>query len=138
MKILLDTNIILDFFLEREPFFQEASELFDAIADRRIEGFITASSVTDIFYICRRQTKNIKQARQILTTTLALLNICPVDRDILETALKSSLADFEDAVQIACAESQNLEAIITRNTQDFQNANIPVISANQIMGQLND
>ncbi len=138
MRVLLDTNIILDFFLERKPFFHDAAKLFDAIADRRIEGFITASSVTDIFYICRRQTQNLEEPRQILTKTLALLSICPVDRDILGTALKSSLADFEDAVQIACAEAQNLEAIITRNPQDFQTANIPVISASQIMEQLKD
>ncbi|MEM9275915.1 MAG: PIN domain-containing protein [Cyanobacteria bacterium P01_F01_bin.143] len=136
MRVLLDTNIILDFFLEREPFFQDASEIFYAIANEQIEGFITASSVTDIFYICRRQTKNIEQARQILTTTLALLSICPVDRTILEVALNSDASDFEDAVQIACAEAQNLEAIITRNFQDFQTANIPVMSANQMMKQL--
>ena len=136
MRVLLDTNIILDFFLEREPFFDDAAKLFDAIAYRRIEGFITASSVTDIFYICRRQTQDFQEARQILAITLELLSVCPVDRGILETALKSSLADFEDAVQIACAEAQNLEAIITRNPQDFQTANIPVLSANQIMEQL--
>ena len=138
MRVLLDTNIILDFFLEREPFFLDASELFEAIANRQIEGFITASSVTDIFYICRRQTQNLEQSRQILTTTLALLSICPVDREILETALKSSLADFEDAVQIACAEAQNLEAIITRNPRDFQTVNVPVMSATQMMEQLKD
>ncbi|MCG8368168.1 MAG: PIN domain-containing protein [Pseudanabaenales cyanobacterium] len=138
MRVLLDTNIILDFFLEREPFFNHASKLFDAIADRKIEGFITASSITDIFYICRRQTQNFEEARQILETTLALLSICPVDRDILETALKSSLADFEDAVQIACAEAQSLEVIITRNSQDFQTANIPVMSASQLREQLKD
>ena len=138
MRVLLDTNIILDFFLEREPFFHDASELFNDIATRQIEGFITASSVTDIFYICRRQTQNLEQSRQILTTTLALLSICPVDREILETALKSSLADFEDAVQIACAEAQNLEAIITRNPRDFQTVNVPVMSATQMMEQLKD
>ncbi len=138
MRVLLDTNIILDFFLEREPFFLDASELFNAIANRQIEGFITASGVTDIFYICRRQTQNLEQSRQILTTTLALLSICPVNREILETALKSSLADFEDAVQIACAEAQNLEAIITRNPLDFQTVNVPVMSATQMMEQLKD
>ena len=138
MRVLLDTNIILDFFLERKPFFVDASQLFKAIADDKIEGFITASSVTDIFYICRRQTRNIEEAKQILTTTLALLKICPVDREILETALKSNVADFEDAVQIACAQAQNLDAVITRNTRDFQTANIPVMSANQMMEQLKD
>jgi len=136
MRVLLDTNIILDFFLEREPFFQSASKLFDEIADTKVEGFVTASSVTDIFYICRRQTQSLEEVRQILITTLALLSICPVNAFVLETALKSGLADFEDAVQIACAETQNLEAIITRNPQDFETAHIPVLSAKQIVEQL--
>ncbi|MEQ9357950.1 PIN domain-containing protein [Coleofasciculus chthonoplastes] len=103
MRVLLDTNIILDFFLEREPFFQLASEVFEAIAAERIEGLISASSATDIFYICKRQTQNLEQARQILTQTLTLLTVCPVDYTVLNTALNSGLVDFEDAVQIACA-----------------------------------
>ena len=110
--------------------------LIDAIADKRINGFITASSVTDIFYICKRQTQNLEEARKILTITLALLNICPVDLDILETALNSNLSDFEDAVQIACAEAQNLDVIVTRNPKDFQTANVPVMSASKIIEQL--
>ena len=95
MRVLLDTNIILDFFLEREPFFHDASELCDAIADRRIEGFITASSVTDIFYICRRQTQDFQEARQILAITLELLSVCPVDQGILETASSILKAELE-------------------------------------------
>jgi predicted nucleic acid-binding protein len=83
-------NIILDFFLEREPFFQDASMLFEAIASSQLEGFITASSATDIFYICRKQTQNLEEARQILTITLATLSVGSVDRAILETALELS------------------------------------------------
>jgi predicted nucleic acid-binding protein len=134
--VLLDTNIILDFFLEREPFFQDASTLFEAIASSKLEGLITASSATDIFYICRKQTQNLEEARQILTITLAILSVGSVDRAILETALKSGVADFEDAVQIACAEAQQLDAIITRNPQDFRSTAIPVLSVNQVMTQL--
>lgn len=136
MRVLLDTNIILDFFLERKPFFEDVFKLFDAIADQKVEGFVTASSITDIFYICRRQTQNLEEARQILITTLSLLDICPVDFSILETALKSGLADFEDAVQIVCAEVQNLDAIITRNPKDFRTARISVLSTHQILEQL--
>jgi predicted nucleic acid-binding protein len=136
LRVLLDTNIILDFFLEREPFFQDASTLFDAIASSQLEGFITASSATDIFYICRKQTQNLEEARQILTITLAILSVCSVDRTILEAALKSGAVDFEDAVQIACAEAQQLDAIVTRNPQDFRSATIPVLSVNQVMTQL--
>lgn len=136
MRVLLDTNIILDFFLEREPFFQDASRLFETIADSQLEGFVTASSATDIFYICKRQTQDLQASRQILTKMLALLSVSAVDRTILETALNSGLADFEDAVQLACAEVHHLDAVITRNPDDFRAATLPVMSVEQLMTQL--
>jgi hypothetical protein len=80
-----------------------------------LEGFIVASSTTDIFYICRKQTQNLEEARQILTITPAILSVGSVDRAILETALKSGVADFEDAAQIACAEARQLDVIVARN-----------------------
>jgi predicted nucleic acid-binding protein len=110
VRVLLDTNIILDFFLERDPFYSESGQIFDAIAENRIEGFFSASSATDIFYLCRRQTRSIETTRQILKTTLALLTACPVSQTTLEAAFNSGLSDFEDAVQIACAVAQNLDA----------------------------
>lgn len=125
-------------FLERKPFFEDVCKLFDAIADEQVAGFVTASSITDIFYICRRQTQSLEEAKQLLITTLSLLEICPVDYSILEIALKSGLADFEDAVQIACAEAQNLDAIITRNPKDFRTTRIAVLSTHQIVEQLKD
>ncbi|MEQ9622495.1 PIN domain-containing protein [Coleofasciculus chthonoplastes] len=133
MRVLLDTNIILDFFLEREPFFQLASEVFEAIAAERIEGLISASSATDIFYICKRQTQNLEQARQILTQTLTLLSVCPVDYTVLNTALNSGLVDFEDAVQIACAVAQQVDAIVTRNPQDFQTTAVSIFTVSQLL-----
>jgi predicted nucleic acid-binding protein len=133
VRVLLDTNIILDFFLEREPFFQLASEVFEAIAAERIEGLISASSATDIFYICKRQTQNLEQTRQILTQTLTLLSVCPVDYTVLNTALNSGLVDFEDAVQIACAVAQQVDAIVTRNPQDFQTTAVSIFTVSQLL-----
>jgi predicted nucleic acid-binding protein len=133
VRVLLDTNIILDFFLEREPFFQLASEVFEAIAAECIEGLISASSATDIFYICKRQTQNLEQTRQILTQTLTLLSVCPVDYTVLNTALNSGLVDFEDAVQIACAVAQQVDAIVTRNPQDFQTTAVSIFTVSQLL-----
>ncbi|MBW4420686.1 MAG: PIN domain-containing protein [Myxacorys californica WJT36-NPBG1] len=137
MKLLLDTNIILDFFLERDPFYVESSQLFDAIAESNVEGFFSASSATDIFYICRRQTQSLDTARQIFERTLALLTVCPVTQSVLETAFNSGLPDFEDAVQISCAVAQRLDAIVTRNPRDFQTTLIPVVSIANLLQQLN-
>ena len=66
-------------------------------------GYITATTLTDIFYIARRHTRSVEQARQAVAETLTVMEICPVNRAVLESAFGFGLADFEDAVQIACA-----------------------------------
>lgn len=136
MRVLIDTNILLDFLLQREPFRQDAEELFQAIDSGQIIGYVTATTLTDIFYIARRHTRSIEQARQAVLETLIVMVVCPVNRVILESALASSIADFEDAVQIACAVSQRLEAILTRDTQDFATSTIPVLSILQLLDPL--
>ncbi|MEH1936368.1 MAG: PIN domain-containing protein [Nostoc sp.] len=132
MRVLVDTNIILDFLLEREPFLHDAELLFQAIASRQILGYATATTLTDIFYIARRHTQNIERARQAVAITLAAIEICAVDRSVLEIALASATSDFEDAVQIACALVHGLDAIVTRDA-DFFTASIPVLSISQVL-----
>ena len=134
--ILLDTNIVLDYLLEREPFIQDAEALFEAINSGQVIGSVTATTLTDIFYIAHRQTRSIELARQAVSTTLAVMVICPVNRAILEAAFASGLADFEDAVQIFCAVSQCLEAIVTRDAQGFSGSVVPVLSVRQLLEQL--
>lgn len=133
MRVLLDTNVILDFFLEREPFYEQASLIFEAIADERLYGFVSASSVTDIFYLCRRQTQSFEKARGIIMTLLKLSDVCPVTRSALDAALNSGMRDFEDAVQVACAEKQKLEAIVTRNENDFRSSQVDVFTPEQLL-----
>ena len=135
MRVLVDTNIILDDLLEREPFVRDAKALLQAIEDQQIQGYITATTLTDIFYIARKN-KGIERARQHIFDLLALMQICTVNRSILETAILSNLPDFEDAVQIACALNENLDAIITRDTQDFAGADLQILSAGELLQRL--
>ncbi|MEH1868645.1 MAG: PIN domain-containing protein [Nostoc sp.] len=136
MRVLIDTNIILDYLLDREPFLQDAKALFNLIDSGQVVGYVTATTLTDIFYIARRQTQSVELARQAVSTILAVLVICSVNRAILEAAFASGLADFEDAVQIYCAVAQSLDAIITRDLQGFSNSAIPVLSVRQLLEQL--
>jgi predicted nucleic acid-binding protein len=110
--------------------------LMDAIESERIVGYVTATTLTNIFYIARRQTRSIELARQAVSETLALMEVCPVNRDILEAAFASNLRDFEDAVQLACAMASRLDAIITRNPQDFAGATLPILSASELLESL--
>jgi predicted nucleic acid-binding protein len=136
VRVLIDTNIVLDYLLEREPFLQDAEALFDAINSGQVMGYVTATTLTDIFYIARRQTRSVELARQAVSSTLAVMVICSVNRAVLEAAFASALADFEDAVQICCAISQGLEVIVTRDTQGFSGSVIPVWSVRQLLEQL--
>jgi predicted nucleic acid-binding protein len=108
----------------------------EAIEFERIVGYVTATTLTNIFYIARRQTRSIELARQAVSETLALMEVCPVNRDILEAAFASNLRDFEDAVQLACATASGLDAIITRNPQDFVGATLPILSASELLESL--
>jgi predicted nucleic acid-binding protein len=126
MQILIDTNILLDFLLEREPFQQDAAKLFEAIESGQIIGHITATTLTDIFYIARKHTHSLELAREAVSNTLDTMNICSVNRSVLESAFASGLTDFEDAVQIYSAIAQSLDAIVTRDAKGFVSLSIPV------------
>lgn len=135
MRVLIDTNIILDVLLEREPFLRDAEALFEAIESQQIEGYVTATTLTDIFYIVRKN-RGIAIAQQAISRILIGMQICTVDRSILETAILFNLSDFEDAVQLACAISDNLDAIATRNAQDFAGASLAILSAGELLERL--
>ena len=136
MRVLIDTNIVLDFLLQRELFFQDAERLFQAIDTGQVIGYVTATTLTDIFYISRKHTRSIEQARQAVSETLIAMAICPIDRDVLESAFNSGLADFEDAVQIFSAVAQELDAILTRDAKGFLSSPVSVLSIQELLRQI--
>jgi predicted nucleic acid-binding protein len=136
VRVLVDTNIVLDFLLQREPFFRDAELLFQAIEAEQIIGYVTATTLTDIFYISRKQTRDIAQATQAVSDILTVMVICPIDRGVLESALNSGFVDFEDAVQIFSAVSQGLEIIVTRDQKGFTDSPIPILSIQKLLEQL--
>jgi predicted nucleic acid-binding protein len=136
VRVLIDTNIVLDFLLQREPFFQETELLFQAIDAGQFIGYVTATTLTDIFYISRKHTRSVEQARQAVLETMTAMIICPIDRAVLELAFNSGLLDFEDAVQIFGAVAQGLDAILTRDNKGFLSSPIPVFSIQELLQQL--
>ena len=136
MKVLIDTNVLLDFLLEREPFKKDAEELFAAIGSGQIIGYVTATTLADIFYIARKHTRSLELAREAVSSTLETMTICPINRNVLESAFTSGLTDFEDAVQIYSAIAQNLDAIVTRDTKGFVSSPIPVYAVQELLEKL--
>lgn len=135
MRVLFDTNVVLDILLNREPWVAEAKALWQANDDGRVIGYITATTLTDIFYVARRLA-NPEIAYQAVRTCLELLEICAVDRQSLEYALAFPGKDFEDNLQLACAHLFRLDAIVTRNIADFAGGPIPAFTPAEVLAQI--
>jgi predicted nucleic acid-binding protein len=135
IKALIDTNVILDIALKRAPFFEYASLIFDKIDDQILEGYITASSVTDIYYIASKQ-KDKMQARAFLLNLVQIMEVIGVDKDIVIEALECDIPDFEDAIQVFSAKSNSIDLIITRNVSDFELSGLEVLTPLEFIQKL--
>ena len=113
MNVLLDTNIILDVVLNRQGFLDAAKAIFELAEQKRFSGFITASAITDIFYISKRQIKNIDIVYQMLDKLIFLFTVAPVSETTIVNALALRWKDFEDAVQYVAAKENVITHIIT-------------------------
>ena len=127
MKNLIDTNVVLDLLLEREPFVTSAIDLFEQIEIGNLAGYIAATTITNIFYIIRK-TEGLEVALAAINRLLMGLQFCVVDRQTVTTALTLGLKDFEDSIQLACATIAQLDAIVTRDRRDFIGSSLPVYS----------
>lgn len=127
MRVLLDTNVILDLFLERPGFADEAVALWEANGNGQLEAFVAAITPVNLFYFARK-TKGRAAARQAVVDLLSAVRVCQLDQQIFQAALALPVADYEDAVQIASAVSTQVEAIVTRNLKDYKNSPLPTYS----------
>jgi predicted nucleic acid-binding protein len=135
VKILIDTNIVLDLLLEREPFVETAIALFEQIERGNLEGYIAATTITNIFYIIRK-TEGREVALAAINRLLIGLQFCAVDCQTVKTALSLGLKDFEDSIQLACATLNQLDGIVTRDHKDFIGRNLPIYSPTELLNQL--
>jgi predicted nucleic acid-binding protein len=135
MRVLLDTNIVLDVLLERSPFVEDAKKIWQAVEEGQLVAYIAASTVTDIFYIVRKQV-GLEKAHKSVGICLDTFEFCPIDQGTIKSAATLPGSDFEDNVLIACALSANLDAIVTRNKADFQTTAIAIMESAELLGQL--
>jgi predicted nucleic acid-binding protein len=135
MRVLFDTNLLLDVLFSRQPHAQDSNALWKAHEAGTIEAFLTATSLTNIFYVARRLA-GIEKARESIILCLNTFDICTVDREALELAASKRGTDFEDDVQIACAERDGLEAIVTRDRDGFSAASLPVYTPAELLALL--
>ena len=127
MRILLDTNVVLDFILKRPDFYLEANELFVRLQNLEYEGYVSPITPINCFYTGRKEIGK-DAALASVEALLTVVKICPTDKTVMQNALSLGFSDYEDAVQCASAMAENLDAIVTRNSKDYKKSPIPVYS----------
>jgi predicted nucleic acid-binding protein len=126
VKILVDTNVVLDVLLDRTPFSGPAARLFARIENSAVEAFLCATTITTVDYLLN-QSLSCSASKKALHRLLELFEIAPVNRPVIEEALRSRMADFEDAVLACSANLVGAEAVVTRNTKDFKGSPVKAL-----------
>lgn len=128
MKVLIDTNVIIDALTSREPWNESAETIFIMAANHMIDMYITASSATDIYYLVRKYLHSVDQAKQVMEKLYSLAGILTVSEIECIDALASPVNDYEDAVVERVSARADMDYIITRNVKDYQQGMVKAIS----------
>ena len=137
MKLLIDTNVVLDILLKREPFYKDAAELLNLSRREYVQEYVSASAITDIYYIANRQIKDRGAVRELLERLLTVVSVAAVSEREIQNALSLEWKDFEDSVQYSVALLSEMDAIVTRNPDDYRQASVRVFMPKQILAELN-
>jgi hypothetical protein len=132
VKVIVDTNVVLDVLLSREPFLDAATGVFELIERGHIEGMLCANSITTIDYLLSRSIPPQK-SRDTLRRLLSLFSIAPVNRIVIEEALQSAIRDFEDAVVEQAGRLAGADMIVTRNIRDFHRSSIKTLAPDELL-----
>jgi predicted nucleic acid-binding protein len=135
MNVLLDLNVVLDVILQRQPWLAEATAVWNAHHRGQIRAHLVATSLTNLFYIARRLIGR-DDARRAVQTCLQTFPILGVDGPLLRQAEALPGTDFEDNVQLAAAVFHQLDAIVTRNPNDFAGSPLPVLTPAELLARL--
>ncbi|MBQ8165236.1 MAG: PIN domain-containing protein [Clostridia bacterium] len=136
MRALIDTCIIIDAMQNREPFAKDAQNIFLMAANNRYIGYITANSVSDIYYIMHRFTHSDKESRLVLSKLFTLFDVADTMGIDCLRALPSPIKDYEDALIEEAALRSEIDCIITRNVCDFEKSNIPIYTPDAFINKL--
>lgn len=137
-RVFLGTDIILDFVLKREPFFDNAARLFQAGMEGKFILQTSTGGLKDVFYFARKardqeKTGNEKRGRQAIRILIQVVEVCALDRQMWEEALASPLKDTEDALQIACAGRNHSDFLVTRNAKDYAGVVLPQVIQPEVL-----
>lgn len=136
VKVLVDTNVAIDWLNDCKPWSDAAQPLWKSRDDGRVDLYLPASVLTDIFYILRKPLGNAS-AKQAVERCVATCGLLPIDDVVIQRALTLPGSDFEDNVQIACSQVYRIDLIVTRNPDDFTlGVTVPVVDPRDIEAHL--
>lgn len=126
-KVLIDTDVILDFLFDRKPFSEDAAQILSWCENSKIQGFVTSIMLSNIYYLLRKTAKHEKVIEN-LKMLLNIVDVITTNKDAVLDALHSEFKDFEDALQNFSAQNSNeIKVIITRNSKDYKTSNLAII-----------
>ena len=126
MKILTDTNIVLDVILKREPFYTMSMDVLRLAQREDIQEYVSASAITDIYYLSYRQLRDKKLVKRLIKNLLTVVSVAYVSEREIFKAIELDWPDFEDTVQYSVALLQQMEGIVTRNPDDYKRSEIKI------------
>jgi predicted nucleic acid-binding protein len=132
MRILFDTNVVLDVLLDRQPHAEASASIWAAVETGAAEGMLAAHAVTTIHYLLQRERGNAR-AKRIVSAILRVFKVAPVDGEVVQEALHLPLSDFEDAVTSAAARLADCAYIVTRDPKGFRNSPVRALTPEAIM-----
>lgn len=135
MKILIDTNVILDVLCNRKNFAEDSLKVFKYCETNQITGYISALSIPNIVYIMRKELDN-SRIKEILTILTSIFTVVDLRQTDLTKAADLEFPDYEDAVQSVCASRTKVNYIITRNIKDFRNSAVPAIKPSELLERI--
>jgi predicted nucleic acid-binding protein len=133
MIVLVDTNILLDVLQKRHPHDAPATRVWKLSEERSITGYVSAISFNNVFYVARKQVGREK-ALEAVKLIHSVFQTAPINDTIIDRAINDrSVTDFEDAIQVACAVEAAADYIVSRNVDDFTDAALPAITADEFL-----
>ena len=133
MRWMIDTNVILDVLLKRENFYASSRAVLSLCEKRQAQGFVSASAVTDIFYLTRKALGSLEDTYKVVGALLDVVNVLTVTNEDVITAFRQNAKDFEDCLLATCAKSNACDCIVTRNQKNFLPFGMPLYSPEEIL-----
>ena len=132
LNLLIDTNVVVDSFLEREPFLSMSRRAISLSKKYPVKNFISASTVTDIYYITHKNLKNHQTVRALFNELFQFVSVVKVTAEDIHAAFALDWKDFEDSVQYAVAKSNSFDGIVTRNMEGFTDDAVKIFTPEEV------